>query len=660
MAVSAATCRVSLGLAVVFAAWCLTAITSGGSLHEGAAECAGDQCAAPKRQDDTQSLLQKTMQQRKMESDADGGRVLLAKRSQSGRRRRRLWKKVEHDAKEGADDVTKAADSATKDITKGADSVAKWTVDGYDEIAKSVTQAADETASWTTSAIQYTEEAVVKETKAVEKIASETLAAIEAAIPMQDLVQLGDDVANAGTQFADSLSDITSDVKDAVENLGPLVISMAEAAEQATVQAFTDLIDLGECFDWSQIMCDATIGGLCDCEAGSGLKVHDLTTNPSIAIQCVPNLLGISFKWSTSGNDTWPGSQDIAEPEVPANCTKEVTDDDSGNLTESMSPIPGLTVKADAAIFGSVQFMPSLNLSMTPGSGQVSISAFGDLLANLNVRINASAAFEKSWTYSFPEEPEEDTMCSEVGCLTFMFQANATLEVATDVMGVIEGNIVAQYGVSAGVGVDIASGQTSYYANTTGLVHNENITITATFDGSVTLTLKPVLTIIAFPPGMPVSITPWAAVKLNTHAAASFTESSDDGSQWDACAAADLLLEAGIEVSAPPPLSVTDSTLKNIINSAIDSVPDQIEKAIEDALKNCPPPLSSAIDDAVNSVVKAVENSATSIDSLIPDFSITFSPISNLLNEQTCYTLLEAAIPSDGSCLGDKSLACPS
>merc|ERR1712048_1540379 len=91
--------------------------------------------------------------------------------------------------------------------------------------------------------------------------------------------------------------------------------------------------------------------------------------------------------------------------------------------------------------------------------GKLTASISGKFSAYLNARAEADAHFSYTLVERVPEEPLEYTACADVFCITFLLQANATLDLETSAEGVAEVMVSAQYDVEADISIDVANGQ---------------------------------------------------------------------------------------------------------------------------------------------------------------------------------------------------------
>merc|ERR1711988_727470 len=125
----------------------------------------------------------------------------------------------------------------------------------------------------------------------------------------QAFKDVGKKIDDASQKFEKGLEHVAEEAAKDVKALGPLIVSAAEATEEV-MNAFSQLIDLGGCFDFKKIMCEALLP-MCDCDAGSEVSVS-LDKPPKIEATCVPKYLAKSLNWQSNGQ--WPGQLEAGEP----------------------------------------------------------------------------------------------------------------------------------------------------------------------------------------------------------------------------------------------------------------------------------------------------------------------------------------------------------
>merc|ERR1712113_804268 len=110
--------------------------------------------------------------------------------------------------------------------------------------------------------------------------------------------------------------------------------------------------------------------------------------------------------------------------------------------------------------------------------------------------------------------------------------------------------VSAQYDVEADITIDVAKGHVKANVKSSPFTHSESVTMDGSFDGRLSLSLTPELTILPLP-GAPISVKPFLTGEIQTHAEASasvslgapapgFLQATSSSASADFCVAADV------------------------------------------------------------------------------------------------------------------------
>lgn len=572
-----------------------------------------------------------------VESDEGTDDRLLLSRRHDRERRLSIFKKMGHD-------ITHTVDKGTKDITKGVDDIKK----GEKAVVKGAKQ---------------TEDGLIKAGDDVSHMTKEAMDAIDHVFSSKSLEKMGQKISDAASHFEQGLEHVAEEAAQDVKKLGPLIVSAAEATEEV-MKAFSQLIDLGACFDFKKIMCK-TLLPMCDCDAGSEVSVS-LDKPPKIEATCVPKYLAKSLNWQSNGQ--WPGQLEAGEPS-----SDEDDDEDDGEAESDADLKSKMTVvKQDGgaslktAVDANIEFIPKTVFELST-DGKLTASISGKFSAYLNARAEADAHFSYTLVERVPEEPLEYTACADVFCITFLLQANATLDLETSAQGTAQVQAAAEYDIEADISIDVTTGQMHASVKSSPFTHQEQMTMDGSFDGSLSLSLMPVLTIMPLP-GAPISVKPFLTGNLSTHVEASATASSagflqatSSTTEASFCAAADISITGGVDIDGlgmPQPLEISSTEIKSMITKAIADVPQVLIGAINDQLDSCAK-LGKAVDKAISKPIEeAAQAAAKGLDEVIPDFKVSLPDPMELLDKQFCKTVLQKTYPDGESQCANANLGC--
>merc|ERR1712187_396398 len=248
-----------------------------------------------------------------------------------------------------------------------------------------------------------------------------------------------------------------------------------------------------------------------------------------------------------------------------------------------------------------------------------------------------------------PEEPLEYTACADVFCITFLLQANATLDLETSAQGTAQVQAAAEYDIEADISIDVTTGQMHASVKSSPFTHQEQMTI------------MPL-------PGAPISVKPFLTGNLSTHVEASATASSagflqatSSTTEASFCAAADVSITGGVDIDGlgmPQPLEISSTEIKSMITKAIADVPQVLIGAINDQLDSCAK-LGKAVDKAISKPIEeAAQVAAKGLDEVIPDFKVSLPDPMELLDKQFCKTVLQKSYPEGESQCATANLGC--
>lgn len=535
------------------------------------------------------------------------------------------FKKVVHDADKGVSKVGKGIDH---DFKKGTQAVV--------------------------NSAKKTEHGLIVAGDAAKNVAESTLKELGHVFSPQTFKNVGKKINDAAQKFEKGLEHVAEEAAKDVKALGPLIVSAVEASEEV-MKAFSQLIDLGACFDFKKIMCEALLP-MCDCNAGSEVSVS-LDKPPKIEATCVPKYLAKGLAWQTEGQ--WPGQIGTEEPASENDDTDEAPELEKKMSVVSTDGDYSLKVAVDS----HVDFIPKTVLSLQT-DGQLKASISGSVVADLSARAEAEAKFSYTRIERLPVDPLTYTACADVFCITFLLQANATLDLETSAEGVAEVMVSAQYDVEADISIDVANGQIKANVKSSPFTHSESVTMDGSFDGRLSLSLMPELTILPLP-GAPISVKPFLTGEIQTHVEASatvslaapapgFLKTMSSGASADFCVAADVNVKAGVMVDGlgiPQPLQLSSDQIKGMITKAIDELPQQLIDAIDKQLESCAK-LGKTVDKAISKPIQeAAKLAAKGLDDVIPNFKVSLPSPENLLDKQFCKTVLQKSYPeNDAQC----------
>merc|ERR1711988_1219008 len=380
----------------------------------------------------------------------------------------------------------------------------------------------------------------------------------------QAFKNVGKKLSDAAEKFEKGLEHVAEEAAKDVKALGPLIVSAAEATEEV-MKAFSQLIDLGACFNFKKIMCEALLP-MCDCDAGSEVSVS-LDKPPKIEATCVPKYLAKSLNWQSNGQ--WPGQLEAGEPSSDEDGDEQEGEDGSDSEDSDLkSKMTVVKHDGDAslnmAVDANIEFIPKTVFELST-DGKLTASISGKFSAYFNALAEAEAHFSYTLVERVPEEPLEYTACADVFCITFLLQANATLDLETSAQGTAQVQAAAEYDIEADISIDVTTGQMHASVKSSPFTHQEQMTMDGSFDGSLSLSLMPVLTIMPLP-GAPISVKPFLTGNLSTHVEASATASSagflqatSSATEASFCAAADVNIIGGVDIDGlgmPQPLEI--------------------------------------------------------------------------------------------------------
>merc|ERR1719145_131717 len=402
-------------------------------------------------------------------------------------------------------------------------------------------------------------------------------------------------------------------------------------------------------------MCEALLP-MCDCNAGSEVSVS-LDKPPKIEATCVPKYLAKGLAWQTDGQ--WPGKVGTEEPASENDDAEEAPELEKKMTVVSTDGDYSLKVAVDS----HVDFIPKTVLSLQT-DGQLKASISGSVVADLSARAEAEAKFSYTRIERLPVDPLTYTACADVFCITFLLQANTTLDLETSAEGVAEVMVSAQYDVEADISIDVANGQIKANVKSSPFTHSESVTMDGSFDGRLSLSLTPELTILPLP-GAPISVKPFLTGEIQTHAEASatvslaapapgFLQAMSSGASADFCVAADVNVKAGVTVDGlgiPQPLQLSSDQIKGMVSTAIADLPQLLISAIDNQLGSCAK-LGKTVDKAISKPIQeAAKLAAKGLDDVIPNFKVSLPSPENLVDKQFCKTVLQKSYPeSDAQC----------
>jgi hypothetical protein len=309
------------------------------------------------------------------------------------------------------------------------------------------------------------------------------------------------------------------------------------------------------------------------------------------------------------------------------------------------------------AVDSHIDFIPKTVLSLQT-DGHLTASISGTIVADLSARAEAEAKFSYTRVERLPADPLTYTACADVFCITFLLQANATLALKTKVEGTAEVQVSAEYNVEADISIDVATGKMKVSVKSSPFTHSESITMDGSFDGSLSLSLTPELTILPLP-GAPISVKPFVTGEIQTHAevrasaslaasAPGFLQATSNSASVDFCVAADVNVKAGVTVDGlgiPEPLQLSSDQIKGMVSTAIADLPQLLISAIDNQLGSCAK-LGKTVDKAISKPIqKAATLAAKGLDDVIPNFKVSLPSPEALLEKQFCKTVLQKSYP---------------
>jgi len=279
----------------------------------------------------------------------------------------------------------------------------------------------------------------------------------------------------------------------------------------------------------------------------------------------------------------------------------------------------------------------------------------------------------------FPKIPKTKTACSGYFCIALMIQAVVDLTITGSLEGSLEVGVGGDFGVSASVGFNIATGDAETKLSATEFEHYDGLEFAMQMDGSIALAVGPSLTIWPMP-GVPITLFPTFAAEVKAYGEVVMSSLADvsrgnatkidspndevysllqaeesataSGIKVDACGAAALLIIGNTDVDmlslprAMLEVLSTDWIADAIASAIIDGVATMVNTLL--APLNCFVKVPDKIEETIN---EAAKKAADELKKLIPSVSIDLSgiPLENIANENL-FCLAEVQTDESSPC----------
>ncbi|CAE7035068.1 unnamed protein product [Symbiodinium sp. CCMP2592] len=273
-----------------------------------------------------------------------------------------------------------------------------------------------------------------------------------------------------------------------IAKVGPLVAGFAVAAWEAVKKWVS-------CFKDSSSLCQVLIGRVCDCNAGSEVKIDPF--NPTyMKVRCVFSKtsdftqgFGISASKDSNGKENvLPGKEYQQAYKMLGQAMK--TRDQALKELETPAAPGKCEAGLNVAVDGVSQFSPDLTMEVNT-DGWTKIAIKGNIRTSFDTLVSGQGSCQ--YTLAKPlHDPIKQVVCASKFCIIIMLSTSVKLVGKGVLTGTIEMSNEASFDVDATVELD-KHGRSRVLADSPGMKHQEAITIGASAEASVTLSVGPEL-----------------------------------------------------------------------------------------------------------------------------------------------------------------------